>query len=49
MFRIIFLISVSLLLCPSYADASLWDWLEQRNHLFYLRGPWNWSISRYLP
>lgn len=49
MFHLLFLISVSFLLRPHYADASLWDWLEQRNHLFYLRGPWNWSISRYLP
>jgi hypothetical protein len=49
MFRIIFLIGVLFLFLPLYADASLWNWLEQRNHLFYLRGPWNWSISRYLP
>lgn len=49
MFRTIFFIGVSFLLFPLYAHASLWDWLEQRNHLFYLRGPWNWSISHHLP
>jgi hypothetical protein len=41
MLRIIVLIGILLLLRPQYANASLWDWLEQRNHLFYLRGPWN--------
>ena len=50
MLRIIVLISgVSFLLCPQYTAASFWDWLEQRNQLFYLRGPWNWSIARHLP
>jgi hypothetical protein len=49
MIRIIVLLSVSFLFRPLSADASLWDWLEQRNTLFYLRGPWNWSIARHLP
>ncbi|MBI3300971.1 MAG: hypothetical protein HYZ72_02680 [Deltaproteobacteria bacterium] len=37
------------LLLPGLAAASLQDWLEQRNHRFYLRGPWNWAVSRHLP
>ncbi len=49
MLRIIVLLGVSFLLCPQHAAASFWDWVEQRNHLFYLRGPWNWSITRQLP
>ncbi len=36
-------------LLPGLAAASLQDWLEQRNQRFYLRGPWNWTISRQLP
>jgi hypothetical protein len=41
--------SLLVLLLQSLAAASLWDWFEQRNHLFYLRGPWNWAIRRHLP
>ena len=37
------------LLLPSLATAALWEWFEQRNHLFYLRGPWNWALYRTLP
>jgi hypothetical protein len=37
------------LLLPGLAVASFQDWLEQRNQRFYLRGPWNWTISRQLP
>jgi len=37
------------LLLPGLAAASFQDWLEQRNQRFYLRGPWNWTISRQLP
>jgi hypothetical protein len=25
------------------------DWFEQRNHIFYLRGPWNYAVSHHLP
>jgi hypothetical protein len=37
------------LLLPSLALASLGEWVEQRDHLFYLRGPWNWALYRNLP
>lgn len=37
------------LLFPGLAMASPGDWFEQRNHLFYLRGPWNWALYRSLP
>lgn len=37
------------LLLPSLVLASLGEWFEQRNHLFYLRGPWNWALHRTLP
>ncbi|HJY84817.1 MAG TPA: hypothetical protein VKK81_27515 [Candidatus Binatia bacterium] len=40
---------VLVLLLPGLAAASFQDWLEQRNQRFYLRGPWNWTISRQLP
>jgi hypothetical protein len=47
------LITLRALLCvvlfPGLALASLGEWLEQRNHLFYLRGPWNWAVYRTLP
>ncbi len=36
------------LLFPSFALASPGDWVEQRNHLFYLRGPWNWALYHHL-
>lgn len=49
MFRRIFGLSTLVLLLPSISTAALWDWVEQRNHLFYLRGPWNWTISRQFP
>jgi hypothetical protein len=49
MTHVFVLLAMSLLLCPPYANAALYDWFEQRNHLFYLRGPWNWSITRQLP
>ncbi len=37
------------LLVPSIAYASWQEWFEQRNHLFYLRGPWNGSVYYKLP
>jgi hypothetical protein len=37
------------LLLPSLALASQGEWFEQRNHLFYLRGPWTWALYRTLP
>jgi hypothetical protein len=38
-----------LLLLPSLSIAGIGDWFEQRNHRFYLRGPWNWAVHRHLP
>lgn len=38
-----------ILLVPSVAGTSWYDWVEQRNHIFYLRGPWNWAVYRNLP
>lgn len=38
-----------ILLLPSLATASLRDWFEQRNEIFYLRGPWNWAVAHHLP
>src|SRR5262245_30164472 len=38
-----------ILLLPRLATAALGEWFEQRNHLFYLRGPWNWALYRSLP
>ena len=38
-----------LLLLPSFSIAASRDWFEQRNHRFYLRGPWNWAVHRHLP
>jgi hypothetical protein len=49
MFVLVLRLGLLLLLLPSLAAASLWDWFEQRNHRFYLRGPWNWAISQHLP
>ena len=41
--------SLCVLLLPGFALASPRGWFEQRNHLFYLRGPWNWALYRTLP
>ncbi len=48
-FFLITRICLLVLLLPRLAAASLQDWFEQRNQCFYLRGPWNWTISRQLP
>jgi len=37
------------LVLPGLARASLTSWFEQRNHTFYLRGPWNGAVYRALP
>jgi hypothetical protein len=37
------------LLVPSLVLGSPGEWFEQRNHLFYLRGPWNWALYHSLP
>src|SRR5262245_22784830 len=37
------------LLLPRLATAALGDWFTQRDHLFYLRGPWNWALYHSLP
>lgn len=42
-------VGLFILLLPSLATASLWEWFEQRDHRFYLRGPWNWAVAHYLP
>lgn len=42
-------VGLFILLLPSVAIASLWEWFEQRDHRFYLRGPWNWAVAHYLP
>src|SRR6266850_7295087 len=39
-----FRVCLLVLLLPRLATASLGEWFEQRNHLFYLRGPWNWAL-----
>jgi hypothetical protein len=49
LFTIIMRPFLLVLLLPGLAAASFQDWLEQRNQRFYLRGPWNWTISRQLP
>src|SRR5581483_1054427 len=37
------------LLTPSVTMASWREWFEQRNQIFYLRGPWNWAVYLNLP
>jgi hypothetical protein len=44
-----FSVCLSILLLPSLVLAAPGEWFEQRNHLFYLRGPWNWSLYHTLP
>jgi hypothetical protein len=44
-----FRVCLLVLLLPRLATASLGEWFEQRNHLFYLRGPWNWALYHTLP
>ena len=42
-------ICLFLLVAPSLAYASWQEWFEQRDHLFYLRGSWNWAVYYNLP
>ncbi|MGH7961229.1 MAG: hypothetical protein ACRERD_05310 [Candidatus Binatia bacterium] len=38
-----------ILLLPSLATASLWEWFVQRDHRWPPRGPWLWAVSQELP
>jgi len=49
MFSYLLRLCFLILLLPSLASASLRDWFEQRNEIFYLRGPWNWAVAHHLP
>ncbi|HXG17930.1 MAG TPA: hypothetical protein VNN62_02495 [Methylomirabilota bacterium] len=49
MFRCLVGFLMLALLWPELSQATLWEWVEQRNHIFYLHGPWNWTVSRQLP
>ncbi len=49
MYLRIFGLCTLLLLPPQVSTAGLWAWLEPRNQLFYLRGPWNRAVARQLP
>jgi hypothetical protein len=47
--RTIFRAFLLLSLLPSLSTAAIGEWFAQRNHRFYLRGPWNWAVYRHLP